>query len=638
MNTKARIKALRSQAAYLPRTFRLIWSAAPGWTTAWAILLVVQGLLPVALVYLTKLVVDRLLAAVNSGGNWPQVRATLLVVALTAVVMVLMESLDSISEWVRTAKAELIQDHIKELIHKQSAAVDIAFYESPEFFDRLDQARGEASGKPLALLESLGSLLRNGLTLLAIGILLIPYGAWLPLALLISTLPAFYVVLRFDRKYHQWWKKATVARRWIQYYDIMLTHNDAAAEVRLFGLGPHFRDMYQKLRRNLRSERLQQLRKQSLSRLGAGSAALFVSGATMIWMGWRALKGQATLGDLALFYQAFSRGQGVVQTLLGSLGKIYVSTLFLGNLFAFLDLKPSIVDPPKQTPAPGRLRTGIEFDRITFTYPGSERPALNDFSLQIPAGKIIAIVGANGAGKTTLVKLLCRYYDPQEGSIKLDGIDLRDLALEDLRRQFTVLFQQPLNYHATVAETISMSDWGSRPDRLQIEAAARSAGANEFIERLPKRYDTMLGKMFQDGAELSGGEWQRVSMARAYLRRSPIIVLDEPTSFLDSWSELDWFTRFRTLAEGRTAVIITHRFSVAMRADIIHVMDSGRVIESGSHHELVSRGEFYAESWNAQIEASSDQRSTPDLGLPAAISVGLAAEQIETDVVTPVQQ
>jgi ATP-binding cassette subfamily B protein len=341
---------------------------------------------------------------------------------------------------------------------------------------------------------------------------------------------------------------------------------------------------------------------QALSKLGAGAVALMVAGVPMLWMAWRMLQGRATLGDMALFYGAFSKGQELVRTLLGGLGKIYINTLFLGNLFKFLELKPEIIDPAVPVPAPGMLREGIEFKGVTFAYPGSDRPALNNFDLYVPAGKITAIVGANGAGKTTLLKLLCRFYDPDKGSIEMDGIDLRRLRVKDLWHELTVLFQQPLNYHATVRESIAMSDLHSSPDAAEIEAAARNAGAHEFIVRLPEGYDTLLGKALADGAELSGGEWQRIAMARAYLRRSPVMLLDEPTSFLDSWSEVDWFSRFRDLARNRTAVIITHRFTIARRADIIHVMDDGNIIESGSHDQLLAHNGAYAASWNAQIQ------------------------------------
>jgi ATP-binding cassette subfamily B protein len=632
MRIKSKLNQAVGQLSYLPRTFRLIWSAARGWSVGWAVLLVVQGIVPVALVYLTKLLVDSMVVAIGSRGSWAQVRPALILIIITAAVMILSESLDSASEWVRTAQAELVQDHIKELVHTQSAAVDLAFYESPEFYDGLEQARGEASAKPLALLESFGALLQNGITLLAMAFLLVSYSVWMPVALLISTLPAFYVVFRFDQIYHRWWQKTTEQRRWIQYYDVMLTHSGAAAEVRVFGLGQHFKAIYQKFRRRLRTERLQQMRNQTLARLGAGAAALIVSGLIMLWMGWRAVNGLATLGDLALFYQAFNRGQSVVRTLLGSAGKIYTNSLFVGNLFKFLALKPEIKDPSEPLPCPNPLRKGIEFHDVTFRYPGSQNPALTNFNLSLPAGKIIAIVGANGAGKTTLFKLLCRFYDPETGSIKLDGIDVRDLAIKELWRMYSVLLQQPLNYHATVAESIAMSDIQVSAARDQIEAAARNAGAHDFIERLPKGYETLLGKWFAEGSELSGGEWQRVAMARAYLRRSPIILLDEPTSFLDSWSETDWFNRFRALSAGRTSLVITHRFTVAMRADIIYVMDKGRIIESGTHHELVSSNGLYAESWTAQMASASDGE-TGGQDARVATQIGAHVEQREITVI-----
>jgi ATP-binding cassette subfamily B protein len=385
----------------------------------------------------------------------------------------------------------------------------------------------------------------------------------------------------------------------------MLTHGLAAAELRLFGLGSHFRSEYQDRRRRLREERLTQLKKQGFARLGAGIIALLISGATMVWMVWRALNGMGTLGDLALFYQAFNKGQGLMRSLLGNVGQIYTNTLFLSAFYEFLELKRSIQDPPDPVPAPMVLKEGINFRNITFRYPGSERKALEDFNLFIPAGKIVSIVGANGAGKTTLLKLLCRFYDPEAGRVELDGVDIRELRLEDLWQRITMLFQQPLNYHATVGHNIAMGDLAAAPRPEQIEEAARNAGAHEIITRLPDGYKTMLGKWFVAGVELSGGEWQRINMARAYVRRAPIILLDEPTSFMDSWAETDWFERFRGLADGRTAILITHRFTIAMRADIIHVMHEGQIVESGSHQQLLAADGLYAQSWMAQMRATS---------------------------------
>jgi ATP-binding cassette subfamily B protein len=290
-------------------------------------------------------------------------------------------------------------------------------------------------------------------------------------------------------------------------------------------------------------------------------------------------------------------------SLLGNLGQIYSNSLFLANLFEFLALKPLVVDPPDPVPAPAALREGIHFQQITFRYPGSERLALRHFELTIPAGRTVAIVGANGAGKSTLIKLLCRFYDPESGHITIDGIDVRDLSIRDLRRLITVLFQMPVSYQATAAENIALGDISAAPRAARIEAAARGAGAHEIIARLPRGYDTLLGKAFADGAELSGGEWQRLALARAFLRQTQIVILDEPTSFMDSWAEAEWLQRFRQLVDGRTAIIITHRFTTAMRADMIHVMQEGQIVESGTHDELLDLDGLYAQSWTAQMSA-----------------------------------
>jgi ATP-binding cassette subfamily B protein len=612
---RSKVLARFRQLSYIPPTMRLIWSAAPKWTAAWGVLLVVQGLIPVAVVYLTKLLVDNLVKAVSGGGSAAEIRQVFIIAVATAAVMLLAQSLDSITEWVRTAQSELVQDHIKRLVHEQSITLDLSFYESADFYDSLDQARGEASGRSLALLESFGSLLQNCVTLLAMAAILLSYSLWLPLILLVTTAPAFYVVMRFDRRYHDWWKRTTVGRRWLQYYDSMLTQNYFAAELRLYGLGKHFQSEYQDIRLKMRTERLKHLRQLSMAKMAAGAVALLAAGAILFLMGRRALNGAATMGDLALFYQAFSRGQGVVSALLGSAGKIYTNSLFLENLFQFLRLKPNIIDPPHPISTPFVLKKGIEFHNVTFYYPGSNRPALKDFSLKLPAGKIIAIVGTNGAGKTTLLKLLCRFYDPQSGSITLDGQDIREFSTADLWRRLTVLFQQPSRYFATAGQSIAMSDLGIEPSHAQIVEAARLAGADEFIRNLPRGYDTELGKWVSGGVELSGGEWQRVAMARAYLRESSINVLDEPTSFLDSWNEADWFDRFREWSAGRTSIVITHRFTIAMRADIIFVMDGGDIVEYGSHQRLIEKGGFYARSWETQMSAAQDQDSVLPVGV-----------------------
>jgi ATP-binding cassette subfamily B protein len=482
--------------------------------------------------------------------------------------------------------------------------VDVAFYESADYYDRLHRASREAKTRPLALLESIGALSRNGITFLAMAVVLLPYGVWLPLALVVGTVPAFVVLLRFNRRYHAWWERTTSDRRLAEYDDTILSNSNAAAELRLFDLGGYYSSAFQSLRRRLRGERLSLSRDQNLARLVASAVALAVSGLTMIYMIRAAIAGAATLGDLALFYQAFNQGQGLLRSLLANVGEIYGNSFFLGNLFEFLALQPRIFDPAKPVPLPADLMQGIHFRHVTFHYPGSTRAALRDFSLEIPARRITAIVGANGAGKSTLIKLLCRFYDPAAGCVQLDGLDLRELSLTELRRRISVLFQFPLTYYATAGQNIAVGDLASAPTMAEIVAAALAAGAHELIARLPNGYDTTLGTAFGDGIDLSGGEWQRIALARAFLRQAPIIILDEPTSFMDSWAEADWLERFRDLVRGRTVLIITHRFTTAKYADIIHVMQDGQVIQSGSHDELVAGDGLYARSWARQMAHS----------------------------------
>jgi ATP-binding cassette subfamily B protein len=518
--------------------------------------------------------------------------------------MLLGEVLQHALEWIRTAQSELLQDHISALIHEKSVAVDLAFYETPEYYDRLHRARNDATSRSLALLENGGSLVQNSITLLAMATVLMPYGPWLLLVLLVSTVPAFIVILRSNRRYHGWWEWTTADRRWSQYYDLVLTHSALAAELRIFSLGTYFLSAYQALRQRLRTERLTLLKEQSLARLAAGMTAFVLSGAVMVWMVWRAVQGLVTLGDLVLFYQAFQRGQSLICSLLGSVGQIYTNSLFMRSLFDFLGLQSHIVDPPHPLPVSAALKDSIRFRQVTFRYPGSTRVALQDFNLTIPAGHVVAIVGANGAGKSTLVKLLCRFYDPEVGRIELDGVDIRDLSVGDLRRLITVLFQLPVPYNATVSQNIAFGDLCAVPSASDIETAARDARAHEIIARLPQEYNTLLGKWFTNGTELSAGEWQRIALARALVRRAQIIVLDEPTSFMDAWAEAEWLQRLRKLVGGRTALLITHRFTTAMCADVIHIMQHGRIVESGSHDELLARGGLYAQSWMAQMQTS----------------------------------
>ena len=588
----------------LPQLWRglvLIWSATRGWTLTWIFLLIVQGLLPVATVYLTRLLVDSLVVVVGRGGTWESIRPSLVWITLMALVFLSKELLRGVSSYIRTIQSERVRDYISGLIHQKSMEIDLEFYDSPDYYDRLHRARSGAAYRPMALLESIGILLQNGITLVAMLFVLMPYGLWLPVALLVSTLPVLYVVLQHRIRYHQWMVKNTAEERRAWYHDWLLTARETAAELRLFQLGGHFQSAFQDLRKRLRIERSHLARDQGISEFGAGFAALLVTGLSMAWMIWRAIQGEITLGDLALFYQAFNQGQSLMRSFLENVGEIYSNSLFLGDLFDFLELTPKLIDPLRPIPFPSVLQDGIRFEKVTFYYPQSDLPAIQEFNLDIASGQIVAIVGPNGAGKSTLIKLLCRFYDPQVGSVYVDGIDLRDFSIQDLRQHITMLFQEPVHYSATVRENIAWGDIETSSEMGRIIAAAESAGVDTQIQRLKQGYETLLGKWFEGGTDLSVGEWQRLSLARAFLRKATLIVLDEPTSSMDPWAEADWLARMRQLASGRTAILITHRFTTAAFADVIYVMDQGRIVEFGSHQELLTQGGRYASSWREQM-------------------------------------
>jgi ATP-binding cassette subfamily B protein len=403
---------------------------------------------------------------------------------------------------------------------------------------------------------------------------------------------------------HEWRMRRTedVRRTW--YYDRLLSSSETAAELRAFHLGDHFQSAYNRLRGRLAKEHVSLAGRRCAAEIGAGTAGLVLSGGALAWIVWKALLGRVSLGDLALFYQAFNQGQRLMRALLSDLGQVYRNTLFLHDLVEFLSLKPRVVDPPRPIPAPRRTSADIRFRHVDFRYPGSGAPLLDDFNLHVPAGQIAAIVGANGAGKSTLIKLLCRLYDPQGGRIELDGLDLRDIAIEELRRLIALVLQNPIRYNATVAENVIVGDLSIPRSRVSLDAAARAAAAEHCLSRLPHGYDTMLGKWFTGGLELSGGQWQRVALARSFWRVAPVLALDEPTTGMDPWSESEWLERFRDFAGGRTAVIMTHRFSTAMRADCIHVMAGGQIVESGSHRDLLAAGGRYAQWWRCQTPFS----------------------------------
>jgi ATP-binding cassette subfamily B protein len=602
------VKTARIHVPNLIRALGIVWRAAPGWSLAWIVLLVMQGILPALTVTLTRLLVNQLAAVIGASQaarlNGAGLATLIWMAGAMAGLILLGQVLSNLSGWVRQSQGEKVSMQITEQIQQRSSEVDYAFYETPADFDRLYRARAEASVRPLALVDNLGTLVQSTITLVAMGVVLLPYGWGLPLVLLASTLPALWIVVRNQRKMYAWQKKVTIEQRLVFYFDWLQSTRESAAELRMLGLGNYFRQNYRRLRRKIFGESQVLNRQLIVDQFVVSILGLLAVGGSLGWLGWRALQGQASLGDFALLYQALNQGQSLMRSLLQTSGQLYGNLLFLTNLFEFLDLPLAIVDPIEPLPLPAPSAAGgirLSFEHVTFTYPGAGTPVLQDFSLEIKAGQTVAIVGDNGAGKTTLIKLLCRLYDPQAGRITWQGVDLRQLRLAELRRQITVLFQEPMHYHASIYENIAYGDWNESGATMdQIQLAACQAGAEELIERLPQGYQTPLGKWFLDGTDLSVGEWQRLALARAFLRAAPVLVLDEPTSAMDAWAEADWLGRVRQWSAHRTTLMITHRLTTARKANKIYVMEAGRIIESGSHTELVALGGRYAQAWQSQ--------------------------------------
>ncbi len=592
--TKSRTIRLLSECRHLPYALTLLWTAAGKWTLFWLALLLTQGILPVALVYLTRALVNAAIAGVRAGASWTALQPALRPAIVMGVLLLLLEALRGLTTYVRTLQAELLKDHLSSLVHRAAGSAEFSFYESPAFYDRLHRAMLEADSRPVLLIEALGSLLQNGVTLAAMGVVLLRFGPWLPLALLLCTLPALYVVLNSSLRRHEFLQRVTTAERQTWYYQWLLTSGEAAAEVRLFGLAAHFDEAFQRLRRHIRGEKLKLVRGQVAGELWAAALALLITAGAMGWMTWRALRGFITLGDLALFYQAFSHGSGLTRSLLGSIGQLYENGLFLGVLRELLELKPRVTTGTAV--AVPDLRDGISFANVSFRYPNSAACVLRNFDLTIRPNELVALVGPNGAGKSTVIKLLTRLYEPEAGTIRYDGVPLSEFSPEELRTRISVLCQDAVRFNATAAENIGYGDLQvTEPET--IEKAALRAGADTIVARLPRGLHTLLGRAYHDGVDLSAGEWQRIALGRALLRDVPILVLDEPTSAMDPWTEQEWLPRLRDLARGRAVLLITQRFTTAMAADRIHVLADGHIVESGSHSELLARGGVYARGW-----------------------------------------
>lgn len=591
------------KGAKLRRPVALVWESAPRWTTASLVLMFLQALLPLAILYMIKLVVDTVTAGIVSADVTTAWREVMILVAITGGLTLLMAALRAAATIVEEHKSQLVTDHVTDTIHRKSAEVDLAYYEDSRYHNTFYRAQREATTRPTRMVRELTQLIQNTISLLALVGLLIYHHWSIALILFVAAIPSIIVKIRHSERFYRWVSRRTETERRSYDYHRMLTDLVQAKELRLFDLGGLFRQRYRALRSMIRGERLELAKTRAKADLLAQAVTVITLFAMISFIAWQTLQGQMTLGDLVLYQQVFQRSQGALQGIMSGLAGLYENNLFLNQYFGFIDLKPAVTRPENPTPPPRPMRSGIKVENVSFRYPLSEREALRGIDLQIRPGEVVALVGDNGAGKTTMAKLLCRLYDPAGGRISMEGIDYRSIDPRELRREITMIFQDYIQYPLSARENIWVGNVRLDPFDLLISNAARQAGAEEAINRLPEGYETILGKRFEKGDELSIGEWQKIALARAFLRDAQLIILDEPTSAMSARAEYELFKSFRDLLNGRSALLISHRFSTVRMADNICVVEEGQIVESGSHEELLALNGRYSRMFEMQAHS-----------------------------------
>lgn len=595
---KERIKRL----IYLRKALTLVWQSSKYYTIGNMVLLFLQGILPLVSLYLTKKIIDTVTIGLNNLENKIYFQQILWLVFLAGIIALISNLISVLANLISEAQSQIVTDYVQNILHKKSIEVDLEYYENSQYYDALHQAQSEAPYRPTLILNTLIQFSQSTISLSAISFLLLSLHWGILALLLLATFPSLIVKLKFADAIYRQWKKWTPTERLAYYLHNLLTHSSHAKEIRLFQLGDRFQENYNQLRKNIRNSRLKLVKKRSFTELTTQWSATIAIFIATGFIAYQSLQGDITIGSFVMYYQAFQRGLGLLKESLGSLASLYENSLFLSNLSEFLDLKPTVIEPINPNKFPQPIEKEIEFNHVEFKYPHSNRPVLADINFKIKAGETVAIVGENGAGKTSLIKLLCRLYDPTQGIIKIDGIDLKEMAQLELRKHISVVFQDYARYNLSVRENIGFGDLNLLFEDEKIQLAAQNSGADKAILKLPYKYDTILGNEFAEGEELSIGEWQKIAIARAFLRQCEIIILDEPTSALDPEAEAEVLEKFNQLTKNRTAIIISHRLSSVRLADRILVLENGKIKESGNHQELIEIKGTYARLFNTQAK------------------------------------
>jgi ATP-binding cassette subfamily B protein len=595
------LRALPEVFRYTRHALALVWATSRTLTVALALLTLVAGMVPAAIAYVGALIVDAVVAAiaVHAASGVADLSTVLGYVLLEgALVAVLAATQRGLSTCQSLLRAQLGQ-RVNEMILEKALTLELRHFEDSEFYDKLTRARREASTRPLSLVMRSFGLVQNGIALVSYATLLWQFSPWAVLVLLLAGLPSFIAEAKFSGDAFRLFRWRSPETRMQMYLETVLAREDHAKEVKLFGLGPLLLDRYRSIfRKVFREDRALTIRRDSWGFcLGLISTAAFY--AAYAWIAVNAVRGNISLGQMTMYVLLFRQGQAAVSSSLAAIGGMYEDNLYLSTLYDYLDTP---VDTPTGSatagPEPG---TGVRFENISFTYPGASEPAVRDVSLHLRPGQSLALVGENGSGKTTLIKLLTRLYVPTAGRITLDGLDLAQWNPMALRRRVAVIFQDFARYQLKVGENIGVGDVEHFEDEARWREAAELATASPFVADLPAGFQTQLGKWFKDGRELSGGQWQKIALARAFIREgADILVLDEPTAAMDARAEAQVFEQFRELARERMVILISHRFSTVRMADQILVVQGGQILERGDHDALMALGGHYAHLFTLQ--------------------------------------